>query len=220
MARWPACVAKNIANSSSAPVKGIKTTAYKEDTTNVLKSFLHVCTPFPPYHHIYSGTCPDRTRLNGVQGPSSEIEPSAGTPPVMAVGWIPCLESKAPGSMGEINSEIGEKTRHSPSSGEGATWRSESFRLALSYTKAVLPRRLVPQQPLLHLFLPGGGEGSCSIPSVPHTTTSSCRQAVHTLSFAFSLPFKDPNLYTCWSTLTKILSCGAVFRMNHYQPRS
>lgn len=49
MAHWPACVAKDIAKSGSAPVKGIKSTAYKEDTTNVLPTYVHTLPTSPPH---------------------------------------------------------------------------------------------------------------------------------------------------------------------------
>lgn len=48
VAHWPACVAKDIANSGSAPVKGIKSTAYKEDTTNVLPTYVYTLPTSPP----------------------------------------------------------------------------------------------------------------------------------------------------------------------------
>lgn len=147
-------------------------------------SFLHMRTPFPPHHLptlALAQTEPDRTRPT-MRGPGSGMEPWAGTPPVMAVGWIPCLESFsrpwAPWIV-LLNSEIGEKTRHSPSSGEVGP----SDRL-LSYPEGKFLNSTFPSLP------PNGGEGSCSIPSVPHTTTSSWTP----LSFAFSLPFEDPNL--------------------------
>lgn len=123
VAHWPAWVAKDIANSGSAPVKGIKSTAYKEDTTNVLPTYVHTLPTLPPrlLWHL-----PRQNQTDYAGGLAQGWSPGLEPPPVMAAGWIPCLESFsrlwAPWIV-LLNSEIGEKTRHSPSSGESVPHR-------------------------------------------------------------------------------------------------
>lgn len=45
-------------------------------------SFLHMCTPFPPHHHAYSGTCPDRTRQDQTDYAGAWLRDGA-------LGWNP-----------------------------------------------------------------------------------------------------------------------------------
>lgn len=185
MARWPACVAKNIANSSSAPVKGIKTRAYKEDITNAFPSRVHTPPTSPPrlLWHL-----PRQNQTERLARAWLRDGALGWNLPVMAVGWIPCLESfSRPWAPWVIllNSEIGEKTRHSPSPGEvsPSDWLSPTQKL--SYPEGYFPNSHVSIS-----SFPAEVRAAVRSPLCPTQPHLHVGKPCTSLSFTFSLPFR------------------------------